>query len=109
MKTMLFFRSSPALNVYCRPLLAKMPPSLNMYEYPVTANKKARRTGVCVPQYCSLTSSDMESAVRSESPRNAKSRPMKAVAAEGLLNSRGVGYSLSGPLYNRGKYSGRMS
>jgi hypothetical protein len=47
-----------------------------------------------VPQYNSPASSGSEIAVRSERPRNANRIPIKAVVADGLLNSRGVGYSM---------------
>lgn len=68
-----------------------MPPSLNIYVYPVRAKRNAHRTGVCVPQNSTKTSSERESAVRSVRPRRAKRTAMNAVAAVGLLKSRGVG------------------
>ena len=56
------------------------------------AKRKASRTGVCVPQYDSATSSDRARAVKSVRPRKAKRTPIKAVVAEFVLNSLGVGF-----------------
>lgn len=47
--------------------------------------------GAWRPQNWSKTSSCRERAVRSEKPMKAKRMATKAVAAEGLLKSRGVG------------------
>jgi len=65
-----------------------------MYVYPVMMKRKRRRTGVWVPQYISAYSSGIETAVRSIIPRNARMRAINAVAAEGLLNTEGVGFLL---------------
>lgn len=87
----LFFRSSPTLCTYAAPFLANMPSSLNVYAYPVRAKRKTSRTGVCVPQYDSATSSERERAVRSVRPRKAKRTAMRPVVGECALNSLGVG------------------
>ena len=65
-----------------------------MYVYPVMMKRKRRRTGVWVPQYISAYFSGIETAVRSVIPRNARMRAINAVAAEGLLNTEGVGFLL---------------
>ena len=64
-----------------------------MYVYAVRPKRKRRRTGAWRPQNWSKMSSWRERAVRSLRPRKAKRMAMKAVAAEGLLKSRGVGYN----------------
>jgi hypothetical protein len=47
--------------------------------------------GACRPQKASNISSGSESAVRSERPKKAKRMARKAVAAVGVLKSRGTG------------------
>jgi hypothetical protein len=62
-----------------------------MYVYAVRPKRNKRRTGAWRLQNSSESSEGRESAVRSERPMKAKRMAMKAVAAEGLLKSRGVG------------------
>jgi hypothetical protein len=62
----------------------RYPPSLNKYEYAVTANKTVRRTGTLLSQYSRAGRASREAAVRSERPKNVRRTAMKADASLGL-------------------------
>jgi hypothetical protein len=58
-----------------------------MYVYAVRGKRKSKRIGVMELQYSTARGSDMDTLVRSETPRKARMTARNAVAAVGLLKS----------------------